>query len=90
MPIGLIGQESEELCNMSALNLPVRPNFQLKRSTSGLSSVGASKAESDFAFIGGDETYRCPRFVADFISPKVARLHGLDSSISASSVETRP
>jgi hypothetical protein len=38
--------------------------------------------DRDFEFIMGDQNYKCNLIVAEFLSPKLARLRKLDPSIS--------
>jgi hypothetical protein len=51
---------------------------KLRLSTSGLSNI---RMQNDFDFIVGGSHHRCPSFVADFLSPKIARLHNADPTI---------
>jgi len=57
-------------------------------SARGLSQVPANESSNDFTFLVGDATYRCPTFVADFLSPRIAELHSVDDSIRTFSIET--
>jgi hypothetical protein len=47
-----------------------------------------SRAENDFKLIIGEHRHSCPWFVADFLSPKVGRLHSIDPCINEITVET--
>jgi hypothetical protein len=53
----------------------------LRLSAKGLLNVAANKTTKDSTFIIGDDRYECAWFVADFLSPKVSRLHAADPSI---------
>jgi hypothetical protein len=44
--------------------------------------------ENDFTFIVGERHYHCPHFMAAFLSPRVARLHAIDPSVSQFIIET--
>jgi hypothetical protein len=44
----------------------------------GLANIPFSHYPNSFSFIVGTEKYCCPSFVADFLSPKVARFHSDD------------
>jgi hypothetical protein len=46
-----------------------------------MANIAASKMENDFPFIVGATRYDCPWFVADFISPRVGRLHAADPTM---------
>jgi hypothetical protein len=48
-------------------------SFQL--SSTRLANVPIEESRNDFEFIVGDTTYRCPSFIADFLSPRMAALH---------------
>jgi hypothetical protein len=49
--------------------------------TKGLGHLPPNCYENDFAFIVGGLEYRCPCFLADFLSPRVARLRSNDPTI---------
>jgi hypothetical protein len=61
---------------------------QLALSSNGLSLIPQSAARNDFTFTVGDHRYLCPSYVADFISPRICRLHTSDVSINEFFVET--
>jgi hypothetical protein len=46
-----------------------------------MANIAASKKENNFTFIVGATRYDCPWFVADFISPRVGRLHAADPTM---------
>jgi hypothetical protein len=37
----------------------------------------------------GDKTYLCPVLIVDFLSPRIARIHVADDTISSFRIETR-
>jgi hypothetical protein len=43
---------------------------------------------NDFEFTVGDESYRCPWFVAEFLSPRIAQLRDADNTIYQFKIET--
>jgi hypothetical protein len=61
---------------------------ELSLSAKGLSNLPRSDSKDDFEFIVGDFSYRCPSLVADFLSPRIARMHHADESISEFAIET--
>jgi hypothetical protein len=44
--------------------------------------------DNDFTFIVGEHRYRCPWFIADFVSPKVGRLHTADVTVNELGTES--
>jgi hypothetical protein len=58
------------------------PALQVKLSADGMASIASSKMENDFRFVVGERDYPCPWFLADFISPKIGRLHASEPSLS--------
>jgi hypothetical protein len=55
--------------------------------TGGLSARGLANVEvgdwpNHFTFIVGDHRYRCPSSVAQFLSPRLSKLHPSDATIS--------
>jgi hypothetical protein len=61
--------------------------MKLRLGSSGLANI--AKAENDFAFIVGNQCYKCPWFVADFLSPRVGQLHSVDSTVNEFVIETK-
>jgi hypothetical protein len=51
-------------------------------SARGLANVEVGDWSDDFTFIIGDHRYRCGSSVAQFLSPRVAKLHLIDATIS--------
>jgi hypothetical protein len=51
-------------------------------STGGLANVAVRDWSDDFTFIIGDHCYRCRSYVAQFLSPRVAKLHLIDATIN--------
>jgi hypothetical protein len=60
----------------------------MRLSATGLANIAESKVENDFTFIVGNESYSCPWFVADFLSPRIAHLHVSDPSINEIEMKT--
>jgi hypothetical protein len=58
-----------------------RPQGKLRLTGKGMANIAMSKTENDFTFIVGNKRYDCPWFVADFLSPRVGRLHTNDPSV---------
>jgi hypothetical protein len=61
---------------------------QLTLSTKGMMNIAISRAENDFTFIVGEHRHSCPWFVADFLSPKVGRLHSIDPCLNEIIIDT--
>ena len=55
----------------------------IKISTKGLNNISFDESENDFEFIIGSDDYHVPHFLAEFISPIIARLRKQDKSISS-------
>jgi hypothetical protein len=53
-----------------------------------MANIAPSKTENDFTFVVGDDSYQCPWFVADFLSPRIGHLHSLDPTINEFVIET--
>jgi hypothetical protein len=62
-------------------------NFAL--STKGLTKIPKCEERDDFTFIVGNHRYFCPKIIADFLSPRLCKLHAVDCSICEFSIETR-
>jgi hypothetical protein len=60
----------------------------LSLSTSGLSRVPIRESADDFEFIVGDVHHRCPSWVADFLSHRIAAVHAIDDTVLSYTVET--
>jgi hypothetical protein len=52
-----------------------------------MGNISGPKIENDFTYIVNGHRHGCPWFVADFLSPKVARLHSVDPTIGEMIVE---
>jgi hypothetical protein len=61
---------------------------EIRLSATGLATLPQNVYENDFAFIVGDRQYRCPSFVACFLSPRVCDLQRNDPTIREFHVET--
>jgi hypothetical protein len=51
-------------------------------SARGLANVAVGGWSEDLSFIVGDHRYRCPSSVAQFLSPRVSKLHSIDATIN--------
>jgi hypothetical protein len=60
----------------------------LTLSMKGMMNITSSRAENDFTFIVGEHRHRCPWFIADFLSPKIGRLHSIDPCMNEMIIET--
>jgi hypothetical protein len=69
--------------NVSSLASPLNVGL----SGRGLRNVKRSFYENDFTFMIGAARYDCPLFIAEFISPKVARILSIDPTIREFYVE---
>jgi hypothetical protein len=56
-------------------------------SSRGLQRLAGSVCEKDFRFLVGDEAYRCPSLIAEFLSPRVSELRSSDATIDEFRVE---
>jgi hypothetical protein len=63
-------------------------DFTVGVSAAGMRNFPASKMRHDFLFCIGDARCPCSWIVADFLSPKIARLHATDPSITEYEIET--
>jgi hypothetical protein len=63
-------------------------NRTLALTSRGLANIPQSKERNDFTFLVGDTAYPCPPFVADFLSPKLCRLHTTDPTINKFRINT--
>jgi hypothetical protein len=57
--------------------------------TRGLSHVPMRESSGDFSFIVGGSTYRCPSLIAEFLSPRIAKLRSVDETITNFRIKTR-
>jgi hypothetical protein len=62
--------------------------FQARLSGSGLGHLPFEKYSHDFEFVVGSQSYPCPSFLADFLSPRIARVHSSETTFSRYIVET--
>jgi hypothetical protein len=51
-------------------------------SARGLANVAVGGWSDDFSFIVGDHRYRCQSSIAQFLSPRVSKLHSIDATIN--------
>jgi hypothetical protein len=63
-------------------------SFDLKLTAEGMKNIPPTLLPNDFGFVVGSATYQCPRLVAIFLSPKIAKLYSLDPTIAEYWVET--
>jgi hypothetical protein len=64
------------------------PSPKLKLTASGMANIAPSKTENDFTFIVGHDTYQCPWFAADFLSPRIGQIHSIDPTVNEFVIET--
>jgi hypothetical protein len=57
-------------------------------SSSGLQRTTADRYAKDFVFAVGNSQYRCPMFIAEFVSPRVSILHDADPTLSSITLES--
>jgi hypothetical protein len=62
-------------------------NFAL--STKGLTKIPKYQERDDFTLIVGNRCCLCPWIIADFLSPRLCKLHAIDCSICKFLFETR-
>jgi hypothetical protein len=63
--------------------------LEVSLSACGLANIPGTDELNDFVFIVGGSRYRCPWFVADFLSPRVARCHGADFTLREFVITTK-
>jgi hypothetical protein len=63
-------------------------DLEIGLSAKGLGNLPRNVYEDDFAFLVGDRVYRCPSFVASFLSPRICRLQTNDPTIREFRIET--
>jgi hypothetical protein len=56
-------------------------------SASGLRNIQSTLYSNDFVFMIGKETFSCPSFIAEFLSPKVSRLRAADPTVQEFSID---
>jgi hypothetical protein len=61
--------------------------FWLQPTPAGLRNIPKLEIRNDFTFIG-DSHYKCPYYVADFLSPDISRLHTSNPELSEFYIET--
>jgi hypothetical protein len=59
-----------------------RSKTAARLSTKGLNNMPMDEYDKDFTFVIGGFGHSCVQFVADFTSPKLSRLHSIDSTTS--------
>jgi hypothetical protein len=63
-------------------------SFETRLSASGLQNLPAYHFSNDFCFVLSDTSYHCSSFIADFLSPTIARLHFSDCSLDKYIIQT--
>jgi hypothetical protein len=58
-------------------------------SASGLANIPQSESRNEFEFIVGNARYRCPSFVADFLSPLLCHVHAVDGTVPSIRISTK-
>jgi hypothetical protein len=78
-------------------NLPVyrsivRPSpmtdFDVCLSPAAIKNIVLEQIQEEFLFVVGGQRYKCPRIVAEFLSPRVLLSHSVDPSIAEYVAET--
>jgi hypothetical protein len=70
-----------ETLTFKRLAIPA-PKLKLKLRGSGMTNITPAKSENDFTCIVGQDTYQCPWFVADFLSPRIGQIHSIDPTLN--------
>jgi hypothetical protein len=65
------------------------PSTKLTLSARGMANIAPSQTQNAFTFIVGNYAYRCPWFVAAFLSPQIVRLHLTDPTVSEFVIKTK-
>jgi hypothetical protein len=63
-------------------------DFDLCLSSAAIKNIIIGKIQEDFEFVVGGQGYKCPRIIAEFLSPRVSLSHWLDPSIAEYVVST--
>jgi hypothetical protein len=64
-------------------------DFDVCLSSAAIKNIVLDQIQEDFDFIVGGKGYKCPRILAQFLSPRVCLSHSVDPSIAEYIVETR-
>jgi hypothetical protein len=85
MAIGVIGvwdATFERSGSMSMSMSKSKPTeVEIGLSAKGLGNIARNVYENDFSFVLGDTEYRCPSFIASFLSPRICCLQRNDPTI---------
>jgi hypothetical protein len=65
-----------------------RAKERIQVSAAGLKNIPIHENLNDFEFMVGSRAYKCHRFVADFLSPKIGDMHTLDPTMDHYLIET--
>jgi hypothetical protein len=63
--------------------------FEVSLSAKGLANLPHNVYENDFTFGVGDDRYKCPSFVAAFLSPRLCSLQRSDATLHEFAIETK-
>jgi hypothetical protein len=63
--------------------------ISVRLSARGLANIQEKEEYNDFEFVVGESHYRCPWFIADFLSPRIAQLHSIDNTIGSFVINTK-
>jgi hypothetical protein len=61
------------------------PSLDVGLSAKGLANI--PRRVDDFTFLVGSRRYHCPSLIAEFLSPRVSELHGIDDTVREFCVE---
>jgi hypothetical protein len=75
-------RETQHMSTSTAETSSIRP------STRGLANVQFNQLDQDFEFRVGSRLYRCSSVIAEFLSPKIAKLRMLDPTIKSMQINT--
>jgi hypothetical protein len=63
-------------------------DFDVCLSPAAITNIVLEQIQEDFQFVVGDQRYKCPRILAEFLSPRVCLSHSVDPSIAEYVFET--
>jgi hypothetical protein len=59
----------------------------VKLNSSEMENITKTRMENDFTFVVDGRRHSCPWFVAEFLSPKIGRLHSVDVTVNEINIE---
>jgi hypothetical protein len=62
-------------------------DFDVCLSSAAIKNIVLNQIQEEFEFVVGGQRYRCPHFIAEFLSPRVCISHSVDPSIAEYVVE---